>query len=65
MKNNIPETDQWKLDGDCSKCRRQEFCKKTCSARNKRHSRILGEALSAYCRKTMPSTLADNMEKWL
>ena len=61
----ISETDQWKLNGDCSKCRRQEFCRKNCSAKNRRQDRLFRGALSAYCRKTMPSTLADNMEKWL
>ena len=27
----IPETDQWKLDGDCSKCRRKKYCSKLCT----------------------------------
>lgn len=26
------ETDQWKSDGKCYKCRRQSYCKKTCTA---------------------------------
>jgi hypothetical protein len=28
----IPETDQWKLDGRCSVCRRVKYCHKECSA---------------------------------
>lgn len=27
----IPETDQWLLDGICNKCRRQSYCKTTCT----------------------------------
>ena len=30
--NNIPETDQWLLDGECNKCRRESYCKKKCGA---------------------------------
>lgn len=28
--NNL--TEQWKLEGDCSKCRRQKHCNKACKA---------------------------------
>ena len=28
----IPETDQWKLDGDCDKCRKKNYCSKECKA---------------------------------
>ena len=34
-----PETEQWKLNGDCKKCRRAEFCRKKCAA-SKRTSEI-------------------------
>lgn len=27
----IPETDQWKLEGDCGKCRRKKYCGKLCT----------------------------------
>ena len=27
MTNN---SDRWKIDGDCSKCRRQSYCSKAC-----------------------------------
>ena len=30
--NNIPETDQWLLNGECNKCRRKSYCKKKCGA---------------------------------
>lgn len=34
---DIPETEQWKLVGNCEKCRRQQFCTKECTARKKAH----------------------------
>ena len=33
--NNLPETEQWKTDGDCSKCRRVKYCGATCMANKK------------------------------
>lgn len=27
--------EQWKAEGDCSKCRRKNYCKKKCTAHNK------------------------------
>ena len=28
----MEKTEQWKSDGKCYKCRRQSYCKKTCTA---------------------------------
>ena len=28
----MEKTEQWKLEGKCYKCRRQSYCKKTCTA---------------------------------
>lgn len=33
---NIPENEQWKLDGDCNKCRRDKYCSKPCTRCNRR-----------------------------
>ena len=30
--NNISETDQWLLTGECNKCRKQSYCSKPCTA---------------------------------
>lgn len=30
------ETDQWKLNGDCSKCRRKNYCNNECSVAKRR-----------------------------
>lgn len=29
--NKIEESEQWLLNGDCSKCRRDSYCKKLCT----------------------------------
>lgn len=35
----IDEREQWKLGGDCNKCRRKEYCNKSCTANKKRVKR--------------------------
>lgn len=37
--NNIQENEQWKLNGDCSKCRRQKYCSKKCTINQRRLNR--------------------------
>lgn len=32
----IDETEQWKLSGNCSKCRRKNYCSKECARYNRR-----------------------------
>ena len=32
----IDEAEQWKLSGDCSKCRRKNYCSKDCVRYNRR-----------------------------
>lgn len=43
-----PETEQWLLDGNCGKCRRKKYCKKTCTRHNRREHaemmQLIGEA---------------------
>lgn len=66
MENSIPETDQWKLNGICEKCRREPFCSKTCSAKSRRQDRNMRAAARSFIRMCAPtSNIADNMEKWL
>ena len=33
--------EQWKSGGDCTKCRRRKYCKKTCAANRKFDRRII------------------------
>lgn len=40
------ENEQWLLNGDCSKCRRKNYCSKPCT-RNKRGTEAMMKALVA------------------
>lgn len=42
---NIPITDQWKLKGDCAKCRRANYCSKDCAACKRRKELIAERAM--------------------
>ena len=44
MKKNIPISDQWKLEGECSKCRRANYCGRDCSASKRRKTKIAQQA---------------------
>lgn len=48
--NKIPNpNEQWLLDGICSECRKQSYCKKDC----KRHIRRTQSLVSSYIAKRM------------
>lgn len=53
--NNIPETDQWLLDGICNKCRRESYCRKKCGA--------VKRAWRAWFKKAVAEALVDKMDK--
>lgn len=36
--------EQWKTDGNCTECRRNNYCKTTCSAHKGRMNKIVQEA---------------------
>ena len=40
-------TEQWKMEGNCKECRRQEYCKQKCTAWKKRQDRIIREVASS------------------
>lgn len=44
MENQIPETEQWLLEGDCDKCRKEKYCDKDCSAYKKTVAKALHDA---------------------
>ena len=45
--NSIPETDQWLLNGECNKCRRQSYCRKYCTALKREYKRGVQRAVKA------------------
>ena len=62
----IPETEQWKLNGDCNKCRRVEYCTKKCIANKKAKERALRNFANAAINATAPlPSIADNAKKYL
>lgn len=40
----INENEQWKLDGQCGKCRRANYCKQDCTALKRRRQNIIRKA---------------------
>ena len=48
-----PESEQWLLDGDCNKCRKQKYCTVYCKKGKQRRDAILrGAVVSALDRAT-------------
>ena len=49
--NKIPENEQWKLQGNCDKCRRDSYCSKPCTRRSRankaRMNRLVAETMDA------------------
>lgn len=41
------DNEQWKSNGDCSICRRKEYCRKSCSANEARMNRVIKVAINA------------------
>ena len=60
----IPETDQWKLNGDCDKCRRAEFCRKSCTAKKKANARLMRRVTEAIIDRCIPEPFASETKKW-
>ena len=56
MDKQIPETEQWLLDGDCDKCRKEKYCDKDCSAFKKVMAKAMHEAYMKALRRSQ--------EKW-
>ena len=59
-----PKTDQWKLNGDCDKCRRVEFCRKSCTAKKKANARLLRRTTEAIIDHCLPEPFACEAKKW-
>lgn len=41
----INESDQWLLDGDCSKCRREKYCTKRCKKQQEALNNLMYSAI--------------------
>lgn len=65
MNEQIPETEQWKLNGDCKKCRRAEYCRKKCTAWKKTSDALTRSLCHSIIDNVMPSSIADQAKKWI
>lgn len=53
MNTSIPETDRWLIDGDCSKCRRKNYCHTTCKKSKERMYAVASKTLHEHMYRTM------------
>lgn len=53
---NINQTNQWELNGDCAKCRRRNYCSRDCTAKRKKDQEILTKIVG----NTIANTQANN-----
>lgn len=60
-----PETEQWKLNGDCDKCRRAKYCTKVCSVHTKTTQRLMRGAIETIVNRSIPEPFASDMKKYL
>lgn len=58
--DHINESEQWKLSGDCSKCRRKPYCSHACKKNEKR----VGAEVSRLIWDHMPSATKDFLLKY-
>lgn len=66
MDNQIPETEQWKLNGNCDKCRRANYCTKKCGAKKVRIKGLYNALGNAMIDAIAPTqSIADNVKKFL
>lgn len=53
------ENEQWKLNGDCSKCRRRDYCSKPCTKHNQRATQMIHDFVA----KKIIETLVSHKER--
>ena len=56
----VAETEQWMLEGDCSKCRKRNYCSKRCTANSKAYTAALKKFIE---RKTGLEKIKDVMRQ--
>lgn len=50
---DVQENQRWKIDGDCSKCKRQRYCSKQCRLNRERRNAQIGLAMMQAMGKVM------------
>ena len=41
----MSESEQWRTDGDCRKCRRANYCHTRCRANDRYNKRVIGQVI--------------------
>lgn len=59
-----PENEQWKLNGDCKKCRKASYCRKECGASKRATQRFVKSLGNAVIDSVMPEPFASHAKKW-
>lgn len=59
----IEPNEQWKLDGDCNKCRRKNYCSKTCTAADRSDKREIQTLVTNTARAFANTALKHIVEK--
>lgn len=54
------DNEQWKHDGDCTKCRRQKYCSKECGASRNATERYVSGLVVKY----ITDTIVKGSTKW-
>lgn len=63
MDKTISETEQWLLDGDCDKCRREKFCSKPCKrGQMRQRAYIAGAVMKAFAKSIAASCAGEEAD---
>lgn len=60
MTKQIPETEQWLLDGNCDKCRKDKYCDKHCGPYKKALNKALKESWGRAIKKAQDQWQAEH-----
>lgn len=59
---NTINREQWKRGGDCRLCRRQPYCKKSCTAHKARTNNLMGQIIARAMTQTLMRKSAEKKE---
>lgn len=56
--------EQWKLNGDCAMCRREEYCTKQCGAKKRRVKHLKKSISNAIIDSVLPEPFSSHAKMW-
>lgn len=60
---NVSEAEQWLKEGDCNKCRRQNYCSKPCTRNKRRTNTIVSSLVASYMDKATGGAFSTIMNR--